>query len=36
MGEFVNPAWLKILAYVVAVIIAALNIWLLVQFFGKG
>jgi manganese transport protein len=36
MGEFVNPAWLKVLAYVVAVIIAALNIWLLVQFFGKG
>jgi manganese transport protein len=36
MGEFVNPAWLKVLAYTVAVIIAGLNIWLLVQFFGKG
>jgi manganese transport protein len=36
MGEFVNPAWLKVLAYAVAVIIAALNIWLLYQFFGKS
>ena len=36
MGEFVNPVWLKVLAYTVAVIIAGLNIWLLVQFFGKG
>jgi manganese transport protein len=33
MGEFVNPAWLKALAYLVAVVIAGLNIWLLVQFF---
>ncbi len=31
MGEFVNPAWLKVLAYLVAVVIAALNVWLLVQ-----
>src|SRR5687767_13078587 len=29
MGEFVNPLWLKILAYFVAMIIASLNIWLL-------
>ncbi len=36
MGRFVNPLWLKILAYAVAVIIAALNIWLLVQIFGAG
>ncbi|HST08355.1 MAG TPA: Nramp family divalent metal transporter, partial [Gemmatimonadaceae bacterium] len=36
MGEFVNPAWLKVLSYAVAVIIAALNIWLLYQFFGKS
>ena len=36
MGEFVNPIWLKGMAYAVAVIIAGLNIWLLVQFFGKG
>ena len=34
MGEFVNPIWLKLLAYTVAVIIGALNIWLLIQFFG--
>ena len=33
MGEFVNPAWLKTLAYGVAVVIAALNVWLLVQAF---
>jgi manganese transport protein len=31
MGEFVNPAWLKFLAYLVALVIAALNAWLLVQ-----
>ncbi|MEO8578343.1 MAG: Nramp family divalent metal transporter [Gemmatimonadales bacterium] len=33
MGEFVNSAWLKALAYLVAVVIAGLNIWLLLQFF---
>ena len=31
MGQFANPAWLKALAYAVAVVIAALNAWLLVQ-----
>ena len=31
MGEFVNPRWLTALAYGVAVIIAGLNAWLLVQ-----
>src|SRR5436189_2280025 len=31
MGEFVNPAWLKGLAYAVAGAIAVLNSWLLVQ-----
>ena len=35
MGEFVNPRWLKMLAYTVAVFIAVLNAWLLVQTF-KG
>ncbi len=35
MGEFVNPTWLKMLAYTVAVFIAVLNAWLLVQTF-KG
>ena len=33
MGEFVNPRWLKWLAWVVAYFIAALNVWLLVQIF---
>ena len=36
MGEFVNPAWLKVLAYVVALAIAGLNIWLLLQIFRGG
>ena len=31
MGEFVNPPWLKALAYTVAFIIATLNAWLLFQ-----
>jgi manganese transport protein len=34
MGEFVNPLWLKVMAYVVATVIASLNIWLLVQTFA--
>jgi manganese transport protein len=33
MGQFVNPLWLKLLAYTVALVIAVLNIWLLLQFF---
>ena len=36
MGEFVNPTWLKALAYLVASVIAGLNIWLLLQFFKGG
>ena len=31
MGEFTNPTWLKLLAYLVAIAIAGLNVWLLVQ-----
>jgi manganese transport protein len=31
MGEFTNRLWLKVLAYCVATVIAALNVWLLVQ-----
>ncbi len=31
MGAFVNPGWLKVLAWTVAVIIAILNGWLLYQ-----
>jgi manganese transport protein len=34
MGEFVNAGWLKALAYLVASVIAGLNIWLLLQFFA--
>ena len=34
MGEFVNPLWCKILAWTIAVVIAALNIWLLWQTFA--
>jgi len=33
MGEFVNAAWLKWLAWAVAYFIAALNVWLLIQIF---
>ncbi len=33
MGPFVNAAWLKVLAWAVAVVIAGLNLWLLVQIF---
>jgi manganese transport protein len=35
MGEFVNPLWRKVLSYAVAVVIAALNVWLLTQIFGE-
>jgi manganese transport protein len=34
MGEFVNPAWLKILAWMVAVVIIVLNGKLLLDAFG--
>jgi manganese transport protein len=34
MGELVNPAWLKVLAYTVAFVIASLNIWLLFQLLS--
>ncbi len=33
MGEFVNPRWMKTLAWSAAVLIASLNAWLLVQTF---
>src|SRR3989454_6122268 len=33
MGEFVNPTWVKALAYFVAIVIAGLNAWLLAQTF---
>jgi manganese transport protein len=33
MGEFVNPRWLKRMAWAIAFIITALNFWLLIQVF---
>lgn len=33
MGDMANPGWLKGLAYLVAIVIASLNVWLLVQTF---
>jgi manganese transport protein len=33
MGQFVNGRWLKYLAWTVAVVIAGLNAWLLIQIF---
>ncbi len=35
MGEFVNARWLKLLAWSVAYLIAALNVWLLLQTIGS-
>jgi manganese transport protein len=35
MGEFVNAPWVKLLAYITAFVIAALNIWLLLQIFSE-
>jgi manganese transport protein len=35
MGEFVNPRWLKVLAYTVAFVIAALNAYLLIRVVGS-
>ncbi len=32
MGEFVNPRWLVVLAYLIAFLIAGLNAWLLLGF----
>jgi manganese transport protein len=34
MGEFVNPLWLKVLAYAAALAIASFNAWLLVRAIG--
>ena len=33
MGQFVNAAWLKLLSWTVAVVIAGLNAWLLIEIF---
>jgi manganese transport protein len=34
MGEFVNPTWLKVLAYAVATVIVLLNGWFRFQTFS--
>jgi manganese transport protein len=34
MGQFVNPRWLQGLAWLVALLIAGLNLWLLTQLLG--
>lgn len=36
MGDFVNPPWLKALAWTIAIFIAGLNGWLLVQTLREG
>ncbi len=33
MGEFVNATWLRLLSWTVAIVIAGLNVWLLVEAF---
>jgi manganese transport protein len=33
MGPFASPVWVKVLAWTIAVVIAALNVWLLYQTF---
>ena len=35
MGKFVNPVWVKSLAWATAIVIAGLNAWLLVQTFQR-
>jgi len=34
MGRFVSPLWMRTLAWVVSMIIAVLNVWMLYQFFS--
>ena len=37
MGPFVNKTWLRLLSYTVALLIAVLNLWLLIEIFqGKA
>jgi manganese transport protein len=35
MGEFSNPGWVRVLAWLAAAIIVSLNIWLIIQTFGE-
>jgi manganese transport protein len=36
MGEFVNPTWIKLLAWTTTTIIVVLNVKLLINFIGFG
>jgi manganese transport protein len=36
MGEFVNPKWLKMMAWTIAVLMVGLNSWLLIQVAIDG
>jgi manganese transport protein len=36
MGEFVNAVWVRCVGWIMAVIIAGLNVWLLVMQFQTG
>ena len=33
MGAFVSPAWMRVTAWAVSIVIAVLNVWLLYQTF---
>jgi manganese transport protein len=35
MGEFANPGWVRVLAWVAAAIIVSLNVWLVIRTFGE-
>ncbi len=34
MGEFANPPWVRLLAWVAATVIVGLNVWLVIRTFG--
>jgi manganese transport protein len=36
MGEFVNAAWVRLVGWLMAIVIAGLNLWLLVVQFRHG
>ena len=33
MGAFVNPRWVQVIAWAVAILIGSLNAWLLIETF---
>ncbi|MCC6588436.1 MAG: Nramp family divalent metal transporter [Bryobacterales bacterium] len=35
MGEFTSPAWVRLLAWLAALVIVGLNVWLVIQTFGS-